>query len=116
MRMYVESGSGRRAVDKMTYMQERQAIAVMDALGRLVPQEGADFVVDIVFKGDNSPSVSIGITPLTDKGEFWKRYVSEMIKRYPPSPSNPPQSIVEDKSSDKGDVDEISRKGEVVDA
>ena len=84
MRCFETCDVGRRQLGRLSFQQMRQAAAVMDGLGRLIPQEGVDYEVNITFKGANSPSVSMEIIPLTDKGEFWKAYVSDMIQKYPP--------------------------------
>ena len=96
MRLLIDEGGGRRPVAQMTYPQTRQAAAIMDAIGRLIPQEGVDYDVELTFKGENNPSVSMSVIPLTDKGSWWKDYVVEMIRKYPPRAENPPQAIQED--------------------
>lgn len=95
MTVLVNDGGERRPVGKMSMPQLKQAAAIMDCIGRLIPQEGVDYDVEIVFKGDYNPSVSMAIKPLTDKGERWKSYVMEMIKKYPPKVGNPDQAIDE---------------------
>ena len=113
MRMFLDDGTSRRPLSQMSFMQSKQAAAIVDCIGRLYPQEGVDFDVEIVFKGENSPSVSMTIVPLTDKGEWWKRYVAEAIKIYPPSVENVGQPIEEEF---KPEPDVSEKKDEVVDA
>lgn len=90
-----DTGNGRKPVSQMSYAQAKQAAAIMDCIGRLIPQEGVDYDVEVAFKGEYNPSVSMGIVPHTDKGEWWRRYVSEMIRKYPPTVENPEQAIEE---------------------
>ena len=99
MRMLIDDGGARRPVAELSYMQSRQAAAIMDCVGRLIPQEGVDYDVDIIFRGEANENLSMNITPHTDKGEWWRRYVSEMMKKYPPRVENPEMSIPEEDSS-----------------
>ena len=101
MRIFVQEGGVKRPVTQMTLPQGKQAAAIMDCFGRLIPQEGIDYDVEITFKGAYSPSVSMGIVSHTDKGEWWKKYVLEMIKKYPPMVQNPEPSIQEEQASDE---------------
>ena len=89
-------GKGRKHVSNMSFPQTKQAAAIMDCIGRLIPQEGIDYDVEIIFKGSYNPSVSMNIVALTDKGEFWKKYVMGMISKYPPMVDNPDQSLPEE--------------------
>ena len=82
----------------------------MDCIGRMIPQEGADYDVEVTFKGAYNPSVSMSVVPHTNKGEWWRRYVSEMIKKYPPQVENPEMSIPEEQG------DGPKEEPEVVDA
>jgi len=100
MHIFVDDGNGRHSVTQMSFPQTKQAAAVMDCFGRLIPQEGVDYDVEITFKGSYNPSVSMNVVAHTDKGEWWKRYVMEMIKKYPPQVSNPEPSIPIDTSGD----------------
>lgn len=68
----------------LSFAQVKQAAAVMDCIGRLIPHEGVDYEVEIVFKSAYDPSVSLNITALTDKGTLWKEYLTKMIAKYPP--------------------------------
>lgn len=96
MHVFVDDGNGRKSVSSMSFAQTKQAIAIMDGIGRLIPQEGVDYDVEVIFKGAYSPQVSMNIVPLTDKGIWWKKYVMEMISKYPPTVDNPEQSLPED--------------------
>ena len=100
MRIFVQEDGVKRSVTQMTLPQSKQAAAIMDCFGRLIPQEGVDYDVEITFKGSYSPSVSMGVVAHTDKGERWKKYVLEMIKKYPPMVQNPEPSIPEEPASD----------------
>ena len=73
-----------RPITQLSFAQNEQARAIMAAVARLIPQEGVDYNVHIGFKGTNSPAVSVSIVPITDKGEWWKDYVTKMIRKYPP--------------------------------
>jgi len=75
---------GQTKVEHLSFVQSKQASAIMDAIARLIPQEGVDYDVNIVFKGMSDPAVSMNIVPHTDKGEWWKQYVAQMIRKYPP--------------------------------
>lgn len=97
-------GKGRNPVSNMSFPQTKQAAAIMDCIGRLIPQEGVDYDVEVIFKGSYNPQVSMNIVALTDKGEFWKKYVMEMIKKYPPTVENPDQALPEEQQ-DKGEDD-----------
>lgn len=102
-------GHGRIEFDpsNMSFAQQKQAAAIMDCFGRLIPQEGVDYDVEIVFKGMYNPSVSVNIVPHTDKGEAWRGYLGTFMKKYPPTVSNPEPSIAEDPDgSSAGDDDE----------
>lgn len=46
MKLLIDEGNGRRPVAQMTYPQTRQAAAIMDAIGRLIPQEGVDYDIE----------------------------------------------------------------------
>ena len=89
-------GNGRKTVSNMSFPQTKQAAAIMDCIGRLIPQEGVDYDVEVIFKGSYNPQVSMNIVALTDKGEFWKKYVMSMISKYPPMVENPEQSLPEE--------------------
>lgn len=95
MRLFVVDGSSKKPIDKMTFQQTKQAAALMDCIGRMIPQEGADYDVEITFYGAYRPNVSIKIVPHTDKGEWWESFVKEMIKKYPPIVGNPEEAITE---------------------
>ena len=96
MRVFILDGTGKTAITQMSIPQSKQSIAIADCIGRLIPQEGVDYDIEVTFKGRNDPSVSMGIIPHTDKGEWWRKYVLEMINKYPPTVHNPEQSIPED--------------------
>lgn len=53
-------------------------------IGRQIPNDGVDYDVVIVFHKDNPKSVSFRIEPRNERGEFWRDYVAEMIRKYPP--------------------------------
>jgi len=78
MHIFVNDAQGRRPVTQMSFPQTKQAAAIVDCIGRLIPQEGVDYDVEITFKGNYDPSVSMNIVPHTDKGEWWRKYVSEI--------------------------------------
>ena len=99
MKALIKDGGSYSEIRSMSFQQNKQAIAIADCIGRLIPQEGVDYEVEVIFSGRNNPSVSMNIVPLTDKGEWWKKYVISMIGKYPPTIENPPQSIVEDVES-----------------
>lgn len=101
MRLFVDDGSGKRPVENLSFQQTKQAAAIMDCVGRLIPQEGVDYDVDVIFKGAYDQNVSMSITPRTDKGAWWRSYVLKMIDKYPPTVDNPPQSIEDDQTTDK---------------
>ena len=112
MHAFVNGPEGRRPLSQLTFPQTKQAAAIVDCIGRLIPQEGVDYDIEVTFKGDYDPSVSMGIVPLTDKGEWWRRYVAEMIVKYPPSVENPDMSIPEEQEPEPS----VDKKEEVVDA
>ena len=69
---------------QLSFGQVQQTAALADCLGRLIPQEGVDYDVHIILKeptGDEKAQhktptrVSMQIVALTEKGEWWKRYV-----------------------------------------
>ena len=95
MRLMVDDGGVRKPISKMSYPQTKQAAAIADCIGRLIPHEGVDYDIEVVFKSQYSPSVSMNILPHTDKGEWWKSYVMSMIGKYPPTVDNPPMAIDE---------------------
>lgn len=75
---------GQQPLRNLSFAQNMQATAIMDGIARLIPQEGVDYDVHVIFKGPNDPSVSMNIVAHTDKGEWWKQYVAQMIRKYPP--------------------------------
>lgn len=77
MRLFVDDGAGRQPVSRMSFMQTKQAAAVMDGIGRLIPHQGVDYDVTI----DND---EFGMTPLTDKGAAFKEFVGASFVRNPP--------------------------------
>lgn len=72
-------------LDKLTLSQLHQTAAIADCLGRLIPQEGVDYDVNVILRGKNETRVSMQIVALTDKGQWWKEYVGRMIHKYPPT-------------------------------
>lgn len=74
----------KKPLQDLSFAQTKQAAAIMDCIGRLIPHEGVDYEVEIVFKSAYDPSVSLNITALTDKGTLWKEYLTKMIAKYPP--------------------------------
>lgn len=108
MRLLIEDGGVKRPLQKMSFPQTKQAAAIMDCIGRLIPQEGVDYDVEVVFRGVNDPNVSINISPHTDKGEWWRQYVMTMIQKYPPTVENPDPSMPIDTSVD--DEEKTERK------
>ncbi len=105
MHIFLESGGERKPISEMSFAQTKQAAAIMDCFGRLIPHEGVDYDVEITFKGDYNPSVGMNLVALTDKGEWWKRYASEMIKKYPPTAENPKEAIEEEPEGAKANED-----------
>lgn len=99
MRLFVQENGVRRPVTQMTLPQSKQAAAIMDYFGRLIPQEGVDYDVEITFNGTYSPSVSMSIAANTQKGEWWKRYALEMLKTSQPTVKNPEPSLLEETES-----------------
>lgn len=100
MHIYLVKDGQKTPLKNMSWAQTKQAAAIMDCFGRLIPQEGIDYDVEIDFKGEYDPSVSLNVTSQTDKGEWWKKYVAEMIKKYPPMVENPEEAIKEDNTED----------------
>lgn len=79
---------------RLSFGQVQQTAALADCLGRLIPQEGVDYDVHIILKEPTEDEkaqhktptrVSMQIVALTEKGEWWKRYVGKMIRKYPPT-------------------------------
>jgi hypothetical protein len=105
MRVFSKNKDGARyEVSNLSFMRTKQAISVMDAIGRLIPQEGVDYGVEITFDDTNPSAVSLGIKAYTDKGELWKDYVEKMIGKYPPTITPPGEALPDDQP--KEDVDE----------
>lgn len=96
MKCFLLKDGGIIPVENLSYVQTRQAAAFVDCLGRLIPQEGVDYEVDLTFRGDAVEKVSYEIKPMTDKGAWWKNYVEKLIHKYPPKIENPEPSIIED--------------------
>lgn len=96
MKLYSVDRSGKRyEMENPSYGRTRQAMAVMDAIGRLIPQEGVDYSVSITFNDAKVDDISIEIDPHTDKGEEWRDYLKVFLKKYPPTIENPPPGLIE---------------------
>ena len=82
--MLVDKNDGTRVqLSNMSFQQTRQAAAIMDCIGRMIPQEGVDYDVEIIYKdGEYNPSLSMNIVAHTDKGEWWKRYIAEIERSH----------------------------------
>lgn len=112
MHFFVDDGRARKPLSNLSYPQTRQAAAIMDCIGRLIPQEGVDYDADIIFRSEYDSNVSLDIRPHTDKGEWWKRFVTEMIRKYPPSVENPEPSMPIGRENVDGDAKETELGGE----
>ena len=110
MHAFVTDGNATKPISALSFAQTKQAAAIMDCIGRMIPHEGVDYDVQVIFQGSYAPSVSMNIIAHTDKGEWWKRYVSEMIKKYPPTVENPEPSIKEDEEKSDGESSEQTDK------
>jgi hypothetical protein len=96
MKLFSVGADGKRnEIAQPSYMRIRQAVSVMDAIGRLIPQEGVDYSVSITFNERNASSIQIGIEPHTDKGEAWRDYLDVYLRKYPPTIENPPPGLIE---------------------
>lgn len=93
MKLFLDNELGKKTLDHLSFPQTKQAVAIMDSIARFIPHEGVDYDVEITFKGDYNPSVTMKIIPITEKGVWWQQYVMEMMKKYPPSMENPEMSI-----------------------
>ena len=89
-------------------------VAIKSYLSSLVPREGVDFNVEIVFKGAYSPSVSMSVVAANERGEWWKRYIMEMIRKYPPTVENPEPSMPIDPEEPKENEGEGRNDAQVV--
>ena len=69
----------------MTYAQSYQARSLMECIAGLIPQEGVDYDVEIIFTGGSNTNVKMRIVAKTDKGAYWRDYVTKMISKYPPT-------------------------------
>lgn len=114
MHFFIDDGSGKKPLaSSLTFPQTKQAAAIMDTIARLIPHEGVDYDVEITFKGDYNVSVSMSIIPLTEKGEWWRKYAMEMIKKHPPTIENPEMAIPEDMPPEAmPESDDKSSKGD----
>ena len=54
-------------------------------LCRLIPEEGVDYDVRIVYKAPGSRNLKMDILVMNERGKFWKSYVMSMIRKYPPT-------------------------------
>lgn len=84
MKAILQQDGKREYLSNLSFAQSKQATAIMDCIARLIPHEGVDYEVEVIFKGMYDPSVSLNIKAFTDKGERWKSYLTEMIAKYPP--------------------------------
>lgn len=79
----------------LTYRQKVQVRAIVERIASLIPVEGVDYTLGYGFGANgNQDSVTLAITPLTDKGTWWKGYVMEMLKKYPPSAAEPRSGLL----------------------
>ena len=118
MNWSIRKGGEKSRLTSLSFMQNKQASAIMDSIGRLIPIEGVDYNVEIIFSADNASSVSMNITAMTDKGEWWRRYVMEMFKKYPPTidaPGEPLPYYEETKSSHESQVGDSGEPQEAKD-
>jgi hypothetical protein len=91
-----------------------KSVAVRDCVGRLIPKEGIDYDIEVLFNGENDKSVSMGIVALTEKGRLWREYAMPMLGKNPPTIENPPEAIQEEPEQ-KPDESEVVVP-EVIDA
>lgn len=109
MRVFSTDKEGtRRELGNLSFMRTKQAISVMDAIGRLIPQEGIDYSVEITFDDTNPSAVSLLIKAHTDKGELWKSYVEKMIGKYPPTINPPGEAIPDEQFEEEKDAKDMS--------
>lgn len=109
MKVFSKNKDGARyEVSNLSFMRTKQTISVMDAIGRLIPQEGVDYGVEITFDDTNPSAVSLGIRAYTDKGELWKSYVEKMISKYPPTSTPPGEAIPDEQSEEEKDAKDMS--------
>lgn len=94
------------ALEKLSVGQMHQTAAIADCLGRLIPTEGVDYDVHVILRGKNETRVSMQIEPLTDKGKWWKEYVSKMIHKYPPTTSYKGDVLPDGSADDKEENNE----------
>lgn len=99
MKLQLLENGKTRPIESPSYVQSYQLRSLMECIARLIPQEGVDYDVVVTFKGERDPSVSMTIDSHTDKGDFWKKYVMDMIGKYPPTDVVPGVPI-----PDTGDV------------
>lgn len=94
MRYILRDGQGGKVqLTELSFGQSKQAAAIVDAIGRLIPIEGVDYEVDVIFSTTDANNVSLNIVSKTDKGEWWKRYVMGFISKYPPTIEAPGEPL-----------------------
>lgn len=81
MRTFISRGGSKQELPEMNAVQTRQAIEIMDRIASFIPHEGVDYEAEIMFSEENRDSVQLNITAHTEKGAFWRDYVSRMIKK-----------------------------------
>lgn len=67
--------------DKPVYTNSQltRLAAVYDTLARLLPTEGRDYSVSIVFNKDND-GMSLSMEPYTDIGKIWCAYCMNVFR------------------------------------
>ena len=79
MKFMMMEGEGARevSVDELSGVNIRQAAAIADAIGRLIPHEGVDYCIDI-SRGE------LSLMPENEKGVEWCRFLRDSMSRNPP--------------------------------
>ena len=87
-------------VDKMILVTPPDIISskldVSTYLYGLLPEEGVDYDIRVVYKSSGSRNVVMDIETMNERGKFWRTYVMRMIRKYPPTTTYESERLPED--------------------
>lgn len=87
--MVIEGGAPHEVqVTGLSDVNLRQSAAIADAIARLIPHEGVDYLIDLT-------GGTLSFKPETDKGVQWCSYLRSMMAKNPPDIKVGPNAKIE---------------------